>query len=342
MRRAVFVGLCLSLLAVGASRTASAQIRWPSQSARDRDALADRAVDLGASLSFGASLPEHWLPQGAVLVQGPQPTRQEMRRMAAQHLERALLLRPGDAHAHSLAAEAWEQLRDFPRAEHHARRALELDPRGPDAASMWFVLAMVHTFGGDHAAARDAYLSQLTFPLRDSLAAVVWSNLAETYVSLRQLPEAVEAFTRAVALDDSYALAWLGLALTRDRLGATPWPDAVRAHEAASAQQQSQRRRRFLPPPPGLDFDALTQSLTGDGVFFLPVYDRHAYAAISLEGAARALRQGPHRRDDPGRAIAYAREALVAWETYLREASADDPWRDQATRRARSLREALP
>ncbi len=341
MRPALLVGLCLPLGLLGGAGSASAQIRWPGHLPADRMAAADRALDLGESLSFGASLPEHWLPQGAVLVHGPAPTRAEMRRMAAQHLERALILRPDDPHTHAVAAEVWEQLRDFSRAEHHARRALALDPRGPDAAGMLFVLAMVHTFAGRHEAARDAYHTQLTFPLRDSLASVVWANLAETFVSLRQLPEAIEAFSRAVSLDDGYALGWLGLALTRDRHGASPWPDALRAHEAASAQPTFQGRRR-LPPRPELNLEALVQALYSDGVFFLPPYDRHAYEAIALESAARALRQGPHRLDDPAPAVGYARRALGAWEQYLRGAPPDDPWRDQATRRARRLREALP
>jgi Flp pilus assembly protein TadD len=253
MRRTL---LSLCMLGLAAPSAARAQVRWPGR-APAVTASGQRALDLGEALLLGASLPDRWLPQGAVLVQGAAPTRATMRALGVQHLDRALDLLPDDAHAHALAAEAYAHLRQLPRAELHARRSLALDARGPDAPGAWFVLALVYTLRGQHAEARDAYLAELAFPLRPTEASVVWGNLAETWVSLRQLPEAVEAFTRAVALDPDHALAWLGLALARDRLGASPWDDARRAHDAASGRATASRSPRLAPFAPRLDLDAL-------------------------------------------------------------------------------------
>lgn len=334
MRRTL---LSLCLVGLTAPCAARAQVRWPGR-APAMTAAGQRALDLGEALLLGAALPERWLPQGAVLVQGAAPTRATMRALGVQHLDRALGLLPDDAHAHALAAEAYAHLRQLPRAELHARRSLALDPRGPDASDAWFVLALVHTLRGEHAEARDAYLAELAFPLRPAEASVVWGNLAETWVSLRQLPEAVEAFTRAVSLDPDHALAWLGLALARDRLGASPWDDARRAHDAASGRATASRRARFAPLAPRLDLDALAHELHAEGVFFEPPYDRYAYEGIAYESAARTLREPA--APDPDAARAFTARALAAWEAWLRDAPADDPWRDQARHRALRLRGA--
>lgn len=334
MRRTL-LSLSLCTLGLAAPGAADGQVRWPGR-APAVTAAGQRALDLGEALLLGASLPDRWLPQGAVLVQGAAPTRATMRALGVQHLDRALGLLPDDAHAHTLAAEAYAHLRQLPRAEQHARRALALDPRGPDAPGAWFVLALVHTLRGEHAEARDAWLAELAFPLRPAEASVVWGNLAETWVSLRQLPEAVEAFTRAVSLDPDHALAWLGLALARDRLGASPWDDARRAHDAASGRAMASRSARFALPAPRLDLDALVQQLHAEGVFFEPAYDRYAYEGIAYESAARTLRESAAPDPDAGRA--FTARALAAWEAWLRDAPADDPWRDHARHRALRLR----
>lgn len=336
MRRALR-SFYLVALGLAAPYASYAQLRWPGHR-HGPDAAARRALDLGETLLLGAALPPQWLPQGAVLVQGVAPTRATMRALAAQHLDRALSLHPDDAHTHARAAEAYAQLRQLPRCELHARRALALDPRGPDAPGAWFALALVHTLRGEHDRARDAYLAELAFALQPAEASVVWGNLAETLVSLQQLPQAIEAFTAAVSLDPEHALAWLGLALARDRLGASPWEDARRAHETAEARAAASRGRRPVAPAARVDPEALLQQLRAEGIFFEPAYDRYAYEGIALESAARALREAAP--PDPDAARALAARALTAWESWLHDADANDPWRDQARHRAFQLRGA--
>lgn len=310
-------------LVCAAPRVARAQSLWeravdPLAAQADASrAQADRLYQL-------ASLPDQvfalgLLPLGA-------GGRELLRQQALVAYEAVLLTHPDDAHALARAATlraSQGATRPALRgAEAYARRALALAPEGPDAPELYFTLALVHTHLDMPRETRDDYLAALRFPSSDHARAVVYGNLADTYIQLGDLAGAVRAYESCVALDGDYSLGWLGLAIARDREGSSPWADAARALQTAR----------------GASAQGLLDDIAAPGVFFIPPYDQLYYEAMALEAGWREQLRGASR--DEG-ADAVARRALSRWQQYLDRAPRDDPWRDRVALHITALRHAL-
>ncbi len=292
--------LVCALVATAQPSTAAAQDLW------------ERTLDPGsAEARVHVAAAEDYLRvagravRAAQVMAEPPPPIEPLLHIALAYYHRALTAAPDDVPTLAAAASVAERLGDHADASRWIDHALALRPDGPDATSLLFDRALVHTREDRFDAARDDYLQELAFPLDPSERAVVLGNLADTYVSLGDLGRAEDAYARCVADAPGYPLGWLGLAVTYDRDG--------RDESVESA-------RRALATAGG----ALVESLDSPSVFFVPDYDRYYYAGVAHEAEARSLDDtepaGALRRDLP------RREALAAWHEYLRVAPATDPW----------------
>ncbi len=235
----------------------------------------------------------------------PAPDSELFLRPALDEYVRALEHTPDDIATLAEAGALAERLGDHARARSYITHALAVRPEGPDTPRLLFDLALVDTREGDYTSARDDYLRELLYPIESSERAVVLGNLADTYVSLVDLPHAEEAYTHCVAVSPGYALGWLGLAVTYDRDG--------RADAAEAARQALHTGADIL------------REINSPYVFFVPEYDRAYYVGMAWEAIARAL----DASDFIGaQRVVLAREsANAAWQTYLRDAPPSDPWR---------------
>lgn len=262
---------------------------------------------------------------------------ESLRAEALAHLERALALRPDDPRALASAARLRERRNDLDGALRDATRSLALDPEGPAAQDAHFTLAVVHTWRGEHPAARDHYLALLRLPVTEHTRSMVLGNLGDEFQALGDMDAAIDSYVACVALRPGYALGWLGLAIARDRAHLDPAPDAATAVRAASDDVLA--RMQALRMGPGFDPAALLDVLSSEGVFYVPAYDRFYYQGVAHEAAARAWSAGNDFGVAPvaAEADAHRRAARVAWRRYLDAAAPDDPWRGRAEAHLRAL-----
>lgn len=318
----------------------------PAALAQPAGSLWSRVTTPGAREALAARRAGEWVN---LLDELPEPRRarlaperadidhESLRAEALAHFERALALRPGDPRALAAAAHLRERRNDLDGATRDATRSLELDPEGPAAQDAHFTLAVVHTWRGEHPAARDHYLALLRLPVTEPTRSTVLGNLGDEFQALGDMGAAIDSYVACVALRPGYALGWLGLAIARDRAHLDPAPDAATAVRAASDDVLA--RMRALRMGPGFDPGALIDALSGEGVFYVPAYDRFYYQGVAHEAVARAWSAGNDFGVAPvtGEAEAHRRAARAAWRRYLDGAAPDDPWRGHAEVHLRAL-----
>ena len=254
---------------------------------------------------------------------------------AIQRCRRALELTPNDPEALFLLAVLYSVYEE-PRPGRAPRRMVEeaiaafealrrdhADFRPAEVASE---LAILHSRNHDDVRAVEEYERALRFPgnLSPEAASTISSNLAESYMMLQRLPEAVRMYRRAIELvgQDTadlrpLVLARFGLAVALDRHG-----------EHAEALREAERARTA-----GHGMDALTSQ----GVFFQPDSEVHFYLALGHMAAAAAAPE-----TERASALWLAR---AQWADYLALSPDGDPWRALAERHAAEVEaqlQALP
>lgn len=113
---------------------------------------------------------------------------------AAEHLERALKLRPNAAEYHATMAQIQAELSDWNRADTHARNALALNAKCPAALH---AMGLVHCHRGDIRSAcrhfRDAVVGEPTIGR-------VWLDYGDCLNQLELYEESLEALQKALEL----------------------------------------------------------------------------------------------------------------------------------------------
>jgi tetratricopeptide (TPR) repeat protein len=238
--------------------------------------------------------------------------RREVLEAARRDANAALRLDPRNARAWSLLARVREQ-QDAPPPElidlhRRAVTLLDRDDLSRRAESL-FGLGVAHTRLEQNAEARNAYEELVATPAAPGLA-VALCNLAEVLVYLREIPLAIERYRSCAALLPQRATAWWGLAVAHDRGGQER--DASMAADAALA------------------IDPRLEDITGEGVFYVPPFERHYYVAIAQEARARA-----------GGGDLASLAALTSWRAYLLEGGPSAPWLDRARAHVAAIEQAL-
>lgn len=224
---------------------------------------------------------------------------------AVERLERARKLAPNDPamlHAHASALALWQDLGppwecSVKRRDDEAVALLEeLSAKHPSYAPerMAFELGVLLTRSGRFVEATTAYARADALSI-DGDAGVARANLAETQMLAGDLERAIESYTRALEKAQAghgHALAVWGLALALDRSG-----DHARALERL--------QRAFGASGEGL------LVLRGEGVFFVPAYEVHAYEALGHEARAQLLAE-PGEQSAALRAAAASHRAFIA------------------------------
>ncbi len=198
---------------------------------------------------------------------------------AELHLRRALRSSTNDFEARRQLAEllsATGRHRDAARAFDEARRVA---PTPVDESRIWFRLANERSRVGAYAEALDAYSRQLAIGDADPAAL---GNCAELLMALGRLPEAIERYREALAIEErehdrrghlqSVALGYFGLAVALDRHG----------REAAAREAMG----RALVLDAGLGVLRLAQQDDGD-LFLLPAGDVFYYLGLAREAQGR-------------------------------------------------------
>ncbi|MBI5517521.1 MAG: tetratricopeptide repeat protein [Deltaproteobacteria bacterium] len=323
--------LALALGALGLCNTVDAQPRWEEALRPGRHGgrvLADLASGDALLSSFGGA------PLGA---------RNQARQSAEARFRQALALDPENPEALAGVADLEERDGHHGAAAALARRSLELDPVGPHAPDAWFTLSLAHTRQRRFDLARDDYLRLLTFHAGEHYRALVWGNLADTYISLHALGPAIEAYEACVAANPQYALGWLGLAVSYDR---DAREDATVAAERALREASDEEARAgahgHVPAQGVVETAALVRALNSPNVFFEPPYDRHYYDGVAQEALARAHGPGGVAPPDTARAQRAREAASQSWAAFLRDAPQDDPWRPRVQAHLRRLGRVAP
>lgn len=200
--------------------------------------------------------------------------------------------------------------------------SLARDGEGSSAPGAWFDLGVACALLDDARCEIDAYDHALDLESEASARAGSLSNRAEARMRVGDLEGAVADYREALVAQGSplgQALAYYGLAVALVRSG-----DVELGLEAA-------RSGNSVPPESWGGGSALAQG----GVFFVPAYDVHFYAAIQAIAEAT-------RADDPDASAAAWAAAIVALERYLPAAEADgSPWLAVARHRLSDARRKL-
>lgn len=322
-RALAFVALSLSLLAPRAHAVSLWEFALPERPGMSLDAQREAERNMVVYQLQNRTFP---LP-AAVASLALQQVRQQY--------ELALRLDPNNATALAALAQMEERDGRHEIARAYAERSLALAPNGPRAPDVHFTLALIHTRQERFDQARDDYLRELTFTLDDDDLGVLYGNLGDTYVSLDDLSQAIAAYEAAVRVNPT-SLAWLGLAVTLDRVGSDASAQADHAVRAATNARHARTLGLRGLPTGNAGQWAIMSDLADPNVFFVPPHDRHYYEGVGLEAVARELAVS-----QPADAPEALRSALRAWETYLQLASPTDRWRLRAERHAASLRASL-
>jgi tetratricopeptide (TPR) repeat protein len=223
---------------------------------------------------------------------------------AVDRLERAAKLAPDDPamlHAQASALALWQEIgppwecsvrrRDDDAIALLERVAAEHPSYAPERIA--FELGVLLTRSSRFAEASAAYARADALAI-ESDGGVARSNLAETQMLAGELESAVESYTRALEKAQAghgHALAVWGLSVALERSG-----DHARAVERL--------QRAFGAGGEGM------LVLRGEGVFFVPSYEVHAYEALGHEARALAL-------TDPAEQSALLRAAAASHRAFL-------------------------
>jgi tetratricopeptide (TPR) repeat protein len=161
--------------------------------------------------------------------------------------------------------------------------------------------------------ARDRYLQLIRDPFAPGRE-VTLCNLAETYMYLHDVDQSLDRYVECANALPQRATGWWGLAIAHDRAG--------HQYDGQLAAD------RALPVDPEL------RDIRGDGVFYVPEYERWYYEGMAFEAIARASLSMPDRR----RALNHA---AGCWNHYLTVAAATDPWLDRVRSHEASVRRQL-
>lgn len=204
-------------------------------------------------------------------------------------------------------------LGEHARAAEVLEAALEEAPSHPMAAEASFRLAIASTWLGDRErelSMYDAFLRNVTSP---SARAVALSNRAEAEMARGDLRAAIQDYRASLAIVPDPVATW-GLAVALDRSG-----------DFAAAVLEADRAHSLDPDD---------ERLNGDGIFFLPAYERHWYEALGAMARARRAETAPD-------ACLAWRATAAAYASYIESADDGDRWLPIAkARRALSEREA--
>ena len=253
---------------------------------------------------------------------------------AVERLERARKLEPSDPammHAHASALSLWQDLGppwecSVQRRDDDAIALLEeLSVKHPSYAPerVAFELGVLLTRSGRFVEATAAYARADALSI-ESDAGVARANLAETQMLAGDLESAIESYTRALEKAQAghgHALAVWGLAVALDRSG-----DHARALERL--------QRAFGASGEGL------LVLRGEGVFFVPAYEVHAYEALGHEARAQLLTE-PQEQGAALRAAATGHRAFIAGAAHAQRAGAQAGAGQAATGYEATAREGL-
>jgi tetratricopeptide (TPR) repeat protein len=224
----------------------------------------------------------------------------------------ALSLAPAHGRAWFVSARA-RDLQDAAPAELVGlyRRALDhlADDDQERRAEALFGLGVAHTRLEQHREAREAYEALVSDPSAPGRATAL-CNLAEVHMYLDDVSSALDRYNECARLLPQRATAFWGLAVAHDRA----------AHDA-DARSSADR---------ALSMDSALEDITGEGVFYVPAYERHYYLAVAREAQSRA-----------GAGDASLTSALAAWRAYVSEGGPSAPWLDRVRAHIARIERAL-
>lgn len=161
-------------------------------------------------------------------------------------------------------------------------------------AQVLFSLGVAHTRLEQHAAARDAYLELVEDASAPSRGTAL-CNLAEVHMYLNEVDASLSRYQECARLLPTNATAWWGMAVAHDRAG----------HDADARTSADH----------AVSMDPDLNDINGEGVFYVPAYERHYYLAIAREAQARR----------PGATVSLT-QALAAWRSYMTDGGPNAPW----------------
>ncbi len=174
-----------------------------------------------------------------------------------------------------------------------------LDPQDTERrATVLFSLGVAYTKQLRFEAARDSYLELVRDPFAPGRE-VTLCNLAETYMYLHDVDASLERYNECASALPQRATGWWGLAIAHDRAG----------HESDGRRAAD----RALPVDPDL------RDIRGDGVFYVPEYERWYYEGMAYEAIARSALTMVDRR-------AALNSAAGCWNRYITAAPSTDSW----------------
>lgn len=209
----------------------------------------------------------------------------------------ALAIDSSNGVAHYVVARVREQLDASPseivtlaRAALSALPAHDRDRR----AQILFSLGVAHTRLEQHAAARDAYFELVQDASAPSRATAL-CNLAEVHMYLNEVDASLSRYQECARLLPTRATAWWGMSVAHDRAG----------HEADAR----------ISADHAVSMDPDLDDINGEGVFYVPPFERHYYLAMAREAQARRS----------GSTVSLT-QALASWRAYLTEGGPNAPW----------------
>ncbi len=247
-------------------------------------------------------------------------------RSALLRLSRAAVLCPNDADVLYWQGVALSQLiqnqqsPELTQAIGCFERVHRLDPDYAPSAVL-FELGLLYSRVDRPADSITAYEQSIARAPLEHQTGTTYSNLAETRMQSGDLMGAVRDYERAIQINagrlssrqtELDALPLFGLAVALDRLGETEGA----LHQATRAIHVG-----------GIHV------LRSNGVFYEPESEIHYYEAIAHQAVADA--------EDGEAKVQGLRHALRSWQTYLRLATDDDPWRSIVETRAATVRQSL-
>ena len=229
----------------------------------------------------------------------------ELRRRLLGMAERASLIALQIVPDHALATFVLARTRDLCGAEPSEtipmfeRLLTLLDAQDTERrATVLFSLGVAYTKQLRFEAARDSYLELVRDPFAPGRE-VTLCNLAETYMYLHDVDASLERYNECATALPQRATGWWGLAIAHDRAG----------HESDGRRAAD----RALPVDPDL------RDIRGDGVFYVPEYERWYYEGMAFEAIARSALSMVDRR-------AALNSAAGCWNRYITAAPSTDSW----------------
>lgn len=296
-----------ALVAVSFAPIAQAQRSplWTDRWSVARDPRASRAAVLAAdaeesleeSLVRQAELRLSQRPISPLTAQQEVAIARTLLDAALRDARAALALAPANGLARFVIARAREQLDAAPQeVVTLARAALSALSEGDRdrRATLLFSLGVAHTRLEQHAEAREAY-EQIVGDSSAPSRATALCNLAEVHMYLNEVDASLARYNECARLMPTNATAWWGLAVAHDRAG----------HEADARSSADH----------AVSMDPDLNDINGEGVFYVPAFERHYYVAIAREAQARR----------PG-SQAPLTQALASWRAYETDGGPRAPW----------------